>query len=136
MKKKGILSARAEVLGSLEREIMETLWAGGAMSGKEVFEELREKRPLALTTVLTVLDRLVKKGLVNKSRGESVNLFRARYSKDEFAREVSGAILRDVMKISASSATASFVDLLADEDPEELKRLASLIEKKRREMKG
>ncbi|GMR04188.1 MAG: BlaI/MecI/CopY family transcriptional regulator [Thermodesulfobacteriota bacterium] len=126
----------ARVLGHLEQEIMDLLWSRGAMNGKDVHRTIKHERPIAITTVLTVLDRLVKKGLVAKKRGETVYLYKPLCTRDEFARELSGTLLKDIFEISSSSATASFVDMVADTSPEELDRLAQLVEEKRKELKG
>ena len=53
-------------LGDLERAIMDVLWEdedGPGLTVREVSERLTD-RDLAYTTVMTVLDRLAKKGLV------------------------------------------------------------------------
>ncbi len=122
-------------LGDLERDIMDILWKEGKASGKEVFEELRHSRNLAITTVLTVLERLANKGIVRKTKGESVYLYTPVLTKDEFTDKVSQEVIKGVLGISASSAVASFVDILADTDPSELDRLSKLIEKKKREIR-
>jgi len=124
-----------QVLGDLEKGIMAILWARGEATGREILDEIKSSRDIAFTTVLTVIERLVKKGLVEKTRGESVYIYRPRYTKDEFTKQVSQEVLKGVMEISRGSAIASFVDLLADTDPEELERLSRLIETKRQEMK-
>jgi predicted transcriptional regulator len=63
-------------LGDLERAVMDVLWdrAAGPRTGtatgvtvREVAEALRE-RELAYTTVMTVLDRLAGKGMVERER--------------------------------------------------------------------
>lgn len=124
------------VLGPLEQEILDTLWARGEASGKEIFTEIKRVRDIALTTVLTVIERLAKKGLVKKVKGESVYLFRPAYTKDEFAREVSQEVLKGIFEISASGACASFVDILAKTGPVELEKLSILIESKKKEMEA
>jgi predicted transcriptional regulator len=56
-------------LGDLERLVMEQLWAApGALTVREVHEQLSATRELAYTTVMTVLDRLAKKGFVQRHR--------------------------------------------------------------------
>ncbi len=122
------------MLGSLEQEIMETLWARGGMSGKAVHEHIKAVRSVALTTVLTVMERLRKKGLLKKAKQGGVYIFEAAKTRDEFARNVSSRLFKDVLEISTGSAAASFVDALADVDPEELKRLDALIQKKKKEL--
>lgn len=123
------------VIGSLELEILETLWQLHSASGKEIFESIKRRRAIALTTVLTVIERLTKKGFVKRVMGESVYLYRPAQSRDEFTAVVSQDVLRGIMEISASGACASFVDTLANIDPAELERLSALIDKKRKEMK-
>lgn len=135
MTKKARFDGYGKLLGPLEQEIMEFLWKSGEASGREVHSGLAS-RQVALTTVLTVLERLVNKGLVAKSKGESVFLFRPSYTKDEFARAVSQDVFRGIMEISSSGICASFVDALADADPGELERLSSLIESKKKELQS
>lgn len=135
LKKKGTMKeSYGGVLGRLEQEILDILWAKGELNGKAVFAEIKASREIALTTVLTVLERLTKKRLVKKIKGDSVFLFKPAYTKDEFAREVSNEVLKGIFGISASGACASFVDILADTDPVELERLSTIIENKKKEL--
>ncbi|MBI5344701.1 MAG: BlaI/MecI/CopY family transcriptional regulator [Deltaproteobacteria bacterium] len=123
-----------KILGHLEQDILEVLWAGKETTGRNIFAEIKRTRDIALTTVLTVLDRLAKKGIVKKVKGDMVYLFRPACTKEEFAREVSQDVLKDIFEISTSGAAASFVDMLADADPAELDRLFAIIEKKKKEL--
>ncbi len=120
--------------GPLEQDVLGVLWKKEEATGREVFSELKRSRHIALTTVLTVLERLANKGFVTKAKGESVFLYRPAFTKDGFAREVGRGVLKNIFEISASGACASFVDTLADVDPRELERLSILIEKKKKEM--
>jgi predicted transcriptional regulator len=123
-------------LGDLEMMIMDTLWKGREAAGKEIFDELsRSRDQIALTTALTVLGRLVKKGLVSKEKGAATYLYKPTCSREEFTRNISHEVLKGVIEISTSSAAASFVEILADTDLMELDRLELLIDKKREEMK-
>lgn len=124
----------AKVLGSLEQEIIESLWRTGEATGKEVLADVRKKRKVAVTTVFTVLERLSNKGLVNKTMGETVYLYSAVYSREELARSVSTEVLKGVLDLWSGSAVASFVDILAQNDPEELDRLSRLIAHKKQEL--
>lgn len=121
-------------LGPLEQEILDILWASGLMSGKAVFKHIKESRDIALTTVLTVLERLAKKGLVRKTKSEGLFVFSPAFTKDEFAKEVSQEMLRSIFEISSSGAAASFVDMLGDSDPDELDRLSALIASKKKDL--
>jgi predicted transcriptional regulator len=57
-------------LGDLERAVMDVLWDGSPAGGATVREvaEALEERDLAYTTVMTVLDRLAGKGMVERER--------------------------------------------------------------------
>lgn len=123
-----------KILGHLEQEILESLWERREASGKEIFDSIRAMRDIALTTVLTVLERLTRKGLVRKIKGQSVYLFRPEYNRDEFARKASAEVFKGIISISASGASASFVDMLAREQPLELERLSALIDSKKKEL--
>ncbi len=57
------------VLGDLERLVMDILWNRGEVTGREVLEEIEKERILAFTTILTVMDRLLKKGLIKRKEG-------------------------------------------------------------------
>lgn len=52
-----------EVLGPLEKEIMEIVWSRTETSTHDVLEELRKKRDIAMTTVSSTLNRLYDKNL-------------------------------------------------------------------------
>lgn len=69
-------STSAPRLGDLERAVMDHLWAAAAAGGtaypgatvRDVLEKLEGEREIAYTTVMTVLDRLAKKGMVTRER--------------------------------------------------------------------
>ncbi len=135
-KKTGFAEGYSKMLGRLEQEILDVLWAKGPISGKAVHSDINRARDIALTTVLTVIERLAKKGLVKKERGEGVYMYSCAYSRDEFAREVSQEVFKGIFEISSSGASASFVDILAESDPDELDRLSALIKDKKKELLG
>jgi predicted transcriptional regulator len=53
-------------LSRLELECMKAIWLEAAVTVLQVQASLKEKRPLAYTTILTVLDRLAKKGALQR----------------------------------------------------------------------
>jgi predicted transcriptional regulator len=74
-------------LSRLEAVIMGVLWERGDSTAKEVREYLEEVKPMAHTTVLTILSRLQEKGYIKQvpSLGRSL-LFRTIVSKKSVAR--------------------------------------------------
>lgn len=74
-------------LGDLEGAVMAALWANREMTTPMVHEVVGMPRGLAYTTILTTLQRLRKKGLlerVNQGRGHA---YSPSVSRDEFIRE-------------------------------------------------
>jgi predicted transcriptional regulator len=55
-------------LGELERAVMEVLWDRGTPAAVRDVARALSERELAYTTVMTVLDRLAKKGFVRRQR--------------------------------------------------------------------
>lgn len=123
------------ILGHLEQDILDILWSKKEVSSKEIFINIKYERNIALTTVFTVLERLVKRGLVEKVKRNHY-IFRPTITKAEFARKVSYEIFKEIFKKSADEATESFVDVLADINPLELDRLKTVIERKKKEGYG
>ncbi len=136
MKKKSVkkpLSGRP--LGELELSILKALWKTEELTGKEVWQEVKRVRRVALTTVLTVLERLVSKGLIEKRKAEGLFVYRALIGAEEFTRGVSERLIKDYMDVAGTSLVAGFVDALESADPEFIERLASFIEEKKKEKK-
>jgi predicted transcriptional regulator len=75
-------------LGDLERTVMQALWAADEpLSGREVAAALA--RPdLAYTTVLTVLTRLERKGLVRRDSTAKAHTYRAVASREDHVTEL------------------------------------------------
>jgi predicted transcriptional regulator len=75
-------------LGELERAIMEVLWeASDPMTVRQVGNCLTD-RDLAHTTVMTVLDRLTKKGFVRRQRAGRAWRYRPAESREAYVAEL------------------------------------------------
>jgi predicted transcriptional regulator len=72
---------QALALGKLERKVMDVLWDadGCPLSGREVADRVPDR---AYTTVLTILERLRRKRLVERADDGGVNTFRATGSRE------------------------------------------------------
>lgn len=57
-----------KTLGSLELAVMKVVWEKEKCTVRDVVEDLRKERPLAYTTIMTVMDNLHKKGFVKRVR--------------------------------------------------------------------
>jgi predicted transcriptional regulator len=119
-----IREERGSVLGTLEREVMETLWAASAsLSVRAVLDRLNDGRqpPLAYTTVMTVLSRLSEKKIVVRERAGRGYVYEAAVP-DEAA-----IVVREAVRDFGDAAVAHFVDE-ARADPRLRRRLQRLLE--------
>ena len=75
-------------LGDLERAIMEVLWqTDSALTVRQVSNGL-DQRELAHTTVMTVLDRLAKKGFARRERDGRAWRYRPAATREAYVTEL------------------------------------------------
>jgi predicted transcriptional regulator len=114
------------LLGPLEGEVMEALWAAPEpLSVRTVLDRLNEGRrpPLAYTTVMTVMARLAEKDALRRVRAGRGYLY------EPAVADEAGLAVRDVIRDFGDSALAHFVEE-ARADPRLLKRLERLMRDK------
>jgi predicted transcriptional regulator len=116
--------------GELEAEIMEILWDRGPLKGKDIFEAMKDKRKIAYTTVLTVLDRLSRKGFVKKRKRFRSTIFIPTIAKKDFQSLVAQKLVRSAINISNDFAISAFLDIFSEMKSEELEKLSKFIEEK------
>jgi predicted transcriptional regulator len=79
------------MLGPLEILVMETLWRHGEANVRDVAERI--ERPLAYTTVMTTLDRLYKKGLLERRKEQRAFYYAPRHSRAEWEQKRAGDLV-------------------------------------------
>ncbi|MEF2976544.1 BlaI/MecI/CopY family transcriptional regulator [Subtercola sp. YIM 133946] len=113
-------------LGELERSIMERLWSTGEpVSAAELRDELAHKtsagNELALTTMLTVLSRLERKGFVDRNRKVRPHLYYAVTTRADHTAELLQQALGG--EPDRAAALAHFVGTVSPEEAATLRRL-------------
>ncbi len=73
-------------LAPLELDCMNTLWPVGQATVREIRDLLAPRRPRAYTTIMTIMDRLARKGVVERVKTGRAYTYRPRMTSDE-ARE-------------------------------------------------
>jgi predicted transcriptional regulator len=114
-------------LGDLERLVMEQLWAAdGALTVREVHDQLSGTRELAYTTVMTVLDRLAKKRLTERERDGKAWRYRAAAPREELAAD----LMRDALDRAGDrrEALVRFVGQVSDEEASLLRDALARLE--------
>jgi predicted transcriptional regulator len=112
---------RVRPLGDLEAAIMELLWDSGASRlVRDVVADLGPQRPLAYTTVMTVMDNLHRKGwLIRERDGRAW-----RYAPAVSRQAYTARLMNDALATSTdrAGALARFAEQIAEEDAEALAR--------------
>lgn len=70
-------------LAPLELDCMTALWLLGEGTVREIRESLAPRRPRAYTTIMTIMDRLTQKGIVERQRTGRAWRYRANLSKED-----------------------------------------------------
>jgi predicted transcriptional regulator len=112
---------RVRPFGELEAAIMELLWdAGAPRLVRDVVSDLHPQRPLAYTTVMTVLDNLHSKGWLTRERDGRAWLYMPAVSRQTYAAELMNHAL--VSSADRAGALARFVEQIDAEDADALAR--------------
>jgi BlaI family transcriptional regulator, penicillinase repressor len=119
---------KAEKLTPLELEIMHVLWEEGSANVQSVQQKL--KRPLAYTTVQTMLNILHRKGKVKRTLKERAYFYTPAVSRTHVTRQHIGDIIDRLFGGSAESLVMSLVET-KHLTPEKLARLQELLEENR-----
>jgi predicted transcriptional regulator len=70
-------------LAPLELDCMNTLWPLGEATVREIREGLAQKRPRAYTTIMTIMDRLARKGIVERVRRGRAYVYRPQLTLEQ-----------------------------------------------------
>ena len=115
-------------LGELERTVMELLWAREEpASARDVSRALADDRDLAHTTVMTVLDRLAKKGFLHRERDGRAWLYRPSASREDYVTELMLGALN--MTGDRDAALARFARSVSGDEAAVLREALAALEK-------
>ena len=116
-------------LHELEAEIMDEVWTRDESTVRDVLEALngRSATPRAYTTVMTVMQRLVGKALLERERSGRHDVYVATLSREEYKQARAGAQVGALVDEYGDVALAHFARHMSKLDPErreQIRRLA------------
>ena len=123
------MKQKAKVLTAQELEIMKIVWKSGVATVRTVYEALREKRQIAYTSVMTIMNILVDKKHLKKKSVDRVYSYKPTKPREK----VIGAMVKDfVGRVFDGSARPLLVQLVKDRHLSEadLLEIERLIEEK------
>ena len=85
------------VLGPLESDIMEVIWRRGPSTVSQVHKELRARKNIAYTTVMTTMSRLATKKLLDQDKSLPSYLYSARLDRSSFDSYVASGIVEALL---------------------------------------
>jgi predicted transcriptional regulator len=120
-------------LGALEREVMSVVWSAGEISVREACARMGSS--VAYTTVMTTMDRLYKKRLLDRRKLGQAFLYRAVATRAELEDAVAAELVGNLLRRHADEplpVLSSLVDAVSDRDRSLLDELERLVREKRR----
>ena len=126
--------ARLNRLGDLERAVMDQLWdTGRPQTVRQVHDALRAHRELAYTTVMTVLQRLARKGLVAQIRDDRAHQYVPVHGGDELVAGLMVDALEEASGPGArQAALMHFVERVGADEAEALRRALAELDARQR----
>ena len=121
------MSKRGRQQGELENQVMDALWgASGSLTSQEILDNVNQgTNELALTTILTVLSRLVEKGMVTRSSGTGRSLnFSAAETRERHSANLMLKLLGDT-----ENPALTFAQFTSSLTPKQLAALRETLEK-------
>src|SRR5215471_17656455 len=123
-------------LGPLEEQLLSALWMRGNATVRELLDDGNIK--LAYTTVMTTLDRLYKKRLLERTAEGRAFRYSPRYTQEELEKAAIDETIRHLLGSGgpASLPLSYLVEAVSEHDVGLLDDLQRLLDQKRHELRG
>ena len=111
--------------GELEAVLMHRIWDhGGPLTVRDLFEQLREERNIAYTTVMSTMDNLHRKGWLTRARDGKAYRYTPVASREEY----SARLMREAMA-GAGDTEAVLSHFVAAMDGDQSQVLREVLDK-------
>ena len=125
-------------LGFLEQEILNIVWDLDGASAKDIHDKILEnpERELAYASVMTVLQRLMKKGWLTYEKKGRAFYWQSLVSRQEAQAIKSHEQLNNFLAISNPEVVASFAGELDNASIEQIEAIANRLSRIRQQREG
>lgn len=120
--------------GPLEAKIMDTLWSGSEMTIKEVQKVLDCEKETNFNTVMTVMNRLVDKGILSKRAEGRSSKYMPVLSRVEFIDTQSKEMTNELMDEFGNVVVSHMLDAIEEVDAELVAKLEQKIKEWKKEI--
>ena len=107
-------------------DVMQRIWERGEATATEIWKDLAENRDLARNTILTVMDRLAKRGWLTKRSVANTHLYSATVTQDSVLGNVVSRLVETALRGSADALVMALLDGRGVSD-DEAKRIRKMI---------
>lgn len=122
--------ASGRALGELETKIMEIIWeSSNSVSVREVHDYLTTKRRVAYTTVMTIMGRLVDKGLLVRKLQGAGYLYQPKLDRDQFVAKAVHKIFRTSVSTLGEEVATYFAKEIQKLSPKKRQELLKILDK-------
>lgn len=115
-------------LSNLEQEVMNIVWKLEKCSVRNVLERLNRNKQFAYTTVMTIMTRLVDKGVLNRKLLGSRYLYEPKLSREKFVAKSVHNIFTTTISSLGQEAAAYFVKEIQTLNPKKRKKLLQMLD--------
>jgi predicted transcriptional regulator len=124
----------------LEQELLQALWSRGNATVRELLDGAGAdgRHKIAYTTLMTTLDRLYKKRLLDRVAEGRAFRYSPRQSAEEFQKAAAGEAIQQLLDsgTAAGLPLSYLVEAITERDTQLLDELQQLVERKRRELRN
>ncbi len=120
-------SASPLTLGDLELAVLERLWALGSGDVRAVHQALTSRRDGHSNTVQSALERLFRKGILDRDKQGHAYVYTPLLGREELAARLIDEAFQRVKGSEPLPMLAAFLDLAAEQDPRVLDELERLL---------
>jgi predicted transcriptional regulator len=121
-------SGLSKVLGFLEAEIMDVVWGKDLATVRETREALKKKKAYSFNTIMTVMNRLVEKKLLDKKEVGGSFAYSAAVKRETFTHDVTKSVVSAIVRDGALFQMAAFVEAIRECSEEDLASLRRMID--------
>lgn len=120
---------KAKTLGQLEQTVMEIVWKSKEASVRNVLKEVLIKRPVAYTTIATIMQRLFGKGLVIRKAVKKNYVYSPKVSKESYVKSLTKSFVNKLEKSFGDVAISSFAQSIEALPDEKKRYLLKILER-------
>jgi predicted transcriptional regulator len=116
-------------IGSLEADILAIVWERERATVRDVYETLRARRQIAYTTVMTVMNNLKKKGLLDQDTSGIAYVYTPAEPGDQVVSDILDSVVDKLLRGRANVAVSHLLGLDTDLTPEQADELTNYAKK-------